>query len=237
VAKKLQSAGLKGLTLWTSGPFSIVCWMYAAGGGLYNSDWTKSTATNPANITAMQFLQDLVWKNKTSPRPGGPDFPLFEAGRVSMISGGKWPVESLKLAKFSSYDVQYFPKLGANRKTIFGVGGYPIYKHSSHPEEAWAFVKFLTTRQAFTLMTDLGFSIPARRSIAYDPKHMMPPRNYRIFYDSLAAALSVPAPPQFDEVESALDALYSKLLANEITATQMMKSLDGQITSILAKPV
>jgi multiple sugar transport system substrate-binding protein len=237
VAKKLHTSGVYGFNLWAAGTFGIVAWMLAAGGSLYNSDWTRSTATDPANIAAMQFLHDLVWKYKTSPRPGAPDFPLFEAGRVGMIAAGRWPVLTFNQAKFTTYDVQYFPQLSPHRKTIFGVGAHPIYKHSKYPEEAWTFLKFMTTRQALSYVTRLGFSIPSRRSIAYNPKLMVPPHNFRIYYDSLAAAQSVPSPPQFNEVETALNAVYSKMIANEITPAEMMKTLDRQITSILAKQV
>ncbi len=82
-----------------------------------------------------------------------------------------------------------------------------------------------------------GQGISPRRSIATDPTLMNPPHNYHVYYDSLAAAESVPAPPQFNEVETALNAGYTKLLAKEITPRAMLKQLDSQITSILAKPV
>ncbi len=237
VARKLRSIGAYGLNLWSGNTDFVAAWMDAAGGGLYNSNLTKSNATDPANVVAMQFLQDLVWKDKTSPRPGAPDFPLFEAGRVGMFAAGRWPVLSFNLAKFSAYDVQYFPQLSPQRRTLFGVGGYPIYKHSKYPEEAWTFLKFMSSRQAQQYVTQLGFSIPSRRSIAYDPALMIPPHNYRIYYDSLAAATPVPAPPQFNEVETALDAVYSKMIANEMTPAAMLKTLDGQINTILATPV
>jgi multiple sugar transport system substrate-binding protein len=237
VAKKLHAAGAFGFNPWAAGTFGVVAWMYAAGGDLYNSGWSKPTATNPANVQGMQFLQDLVWKDKTSPRLGSPDFPLFEAGRVGMIGAGRWPVISFNQAKFYNYDVQLFPKLAANRKTIFGVGAHPIYKDSKYPEEAWTFLKFLSTTQASRYATQLGFSIPSRRSVAYDATLMQPPHNFRIYYDSLAAAESMPAPAQFNEVESALNAVYSKMMANEMTPSAMLQALDSQITSILTKPV
>ncbi len=237
IARKLRAVGAYGFNPWAGGTFGIVAWMYAAGGALYNSDLTKSNATDPANIAAMQFLHDLVWTDKTSPRPGGPDFPLLEAGRVGMIAAGRWPVLPFDQAKFNAYDIQYFPKLSPHRKTIVGVGGYPIYRQTQHPEEAWTYVKFLASRQAMDYITASGFSVPARRSSSYNPKLMNPPHNYRIYYDSLAAARSVPAPPQFNEVESALNAAYTKMMANEMTPSDMMTTLDRQITSILAKPV
>jgi ABC-type glycerol-3-phosphate transport system substrate-binding protein len=237
VATKLRSVGAYGFNCWAAGTFGIVAWMYAAGGDLYNSDWTAPTATKAANIQAMQFLQDLIWKDKTSPKLGSPDFPLLEAGRVGMIGAGRWPVTSFEQANFTSYDVQFFPKLSSGRKTIFGVGAHPIYKNSKYPEEAWKFIKFLSTANSLRYATQLGFSIPSRRSVATDPALMIPPKNFHVYYDSLAAAESIPAPAQFNEVESALNAVYSKMMANEMTPTAMLQSLNQQITSILAKPV
>jgi len=237
VGRKLRAAGAYGFNPWAGGTFGIVAWMYAAGGDLYNSAWTKPTATNPANVKAMQFLQDLVWKEKTSPRLGSPDFPLFEAARVGMIGAGRWPVNTFQPAHFSDYDVQYFPQLSSGRKTIFGVGAHPIFKHSKYPEEAWKFIKFLSSTQASRYATQLGFSIPSRRSVAYDSKLMIPPHNFHAYYDSLAAAESVPAPAQFNEVESALNGVYTKMMANEMTPQAMLQSLNQQITSILTKPV
>lgn len=236
-AQKIHASGAYGFNLWPAGTFGIVAWMYAAGGGLLDPTFTKSTATNPANVKAMQFLQDLIWKSKIAPRPGAPDAPLFEAGRVGMVSAGRWPVPSYNAAKFYDYDVQYFPTLGPGRKNIFGVGANPIYKHSPHVEEAWTFLKYLTTRELQQYITGLGSSIPARRSIAYDAKSMTPPHNFKIYYDSLNSTASVPAPPQFNELETALDAVYSKLLANEMTPTDMLKALDGQLTTLLAQSV
>jgi multiple sugar transport system substrate-binding protein len=154
-----------------------------------------------------------------------------------MIGAGRWPVDTFNQAKFYDYDVQLFPKLAANRKTIFGVGAHPIYKGSKYPEEAWSFIKFLSGVEASRYATQVGYSIPSRRSVAYDATLMQPPHNFRLYYDSLAAAESMPAPAQFNEVESALNAVYSKMMANEMTPSAMLQALNQQITTILAKPV
>ncbi len=241
IAKKLVASGAYGYNFWSApGTFFIVAWMYAAGGALYNPSWTKSNATDPANVRAMQFLQDLVWKYKVAPRPGSPDFPLLQADRVGMISDGRWSINTFEVAKFYDYNVQLLPALSPQRKTIYGVGGFPIFKQSKYPEEAWQAVKFLLSRQAMAVGTKLGLSNPARRSLANNPSMAVPPGvpnyNYRVYYDALAAAASVPAPPQFNEAEVALIAGYSKLMANEISATDMLKALDTQLNAILAKP-
>lgn len=236
-AQKVKASGPYGYSVWPGGTFGIVCWMYAAGGGLLDPTLTRSTATNPHNVAAMQFLQDLIWKSKVAPRPGVPDFSLFEAGRLGMLGAGRWPVSSFNAAKFYDYDVQYLPTLGPGRKNIVGVGANPIYKHTPHVEEAWTFLKYLTTKELQRYITSLGASIPSRRSVAYDAKAMTPPHNFKIYYDSLDATRPIPAPPQFNEMETALDTVYSKMLANEMTPTAMLKTLDKQLTAILARPV
>jgi multiple sugar transport system substrate-binding protein len=236
-AKKIQASGPFGYSLWPAGTFGIVCWMYAAGGGLLDSSLTKSTATLPANEVAMQFLQDLRWKNKVSPSPIPDFYTLFQAGRTGMISAGRWPVAGYIAAKFSDYDVQYLPTLGPGRKNIFGVGANVIYKGGPHIEEAWKFLKYLSTKEYQLLNAALGASIPTRRSVAYNAQAMNPPHNYKIYYDSLNSTASVPAPPQFNEMESAVNALYSKLLANEVTPKQMLSQLDAQLKTVLAQPV
>jgi multiple sugar transport system substrate-binding protein len=236
-AKKVQASGPFGYSLWPNGTFGIVCWMYTAGGGLLDSTLTKSTATLPANVTAMQFLQDLRWKYKVAPSPDPNYTTLFQAGRTGMISAGRWPVAGYVAAKWTDYDVQYLPTLGPGRKNIFGVGANVIYKGGPHVEEAWTFLKYLATKEYQLLNASLGASIPTRRSVAYTASAMNPPHNYKIYYDSLNSTASVPAPPQFNEMESALDAQYSKLMANEITPKAMLTALDAQLKTVLAQQV
>ncbi len=240
-AKKLTKNGVYGYNVPAPNTFDISGWLTAAGGGLLNKNWTKSNATAPANIKAMQFVQDLVWKDKVAPRPGSPDFPLLEAGRVGMITAGRWAVNTFILAKFSDYDVQLAPMLGPGRATTFGVGAHPILKNARHPEEAWTFLKYLSTRPAMAYTTKNGYSNPSRRSVASDPSLMAPVNNpgenWHAYYDALDSAESLPAPAQFNEMESALIAAYTKMIANETTPAQMLQSLDSQINTILAKPV
>jgi multiple sugar transport system substrate-binding protein len=236
-AKKVQASGPFGYSLWPAGTFGIVCWMYAAGGGLLDSTLTKSTATLPANVVAMQFLQDLRWKYKVAPSPDPNFLALFQAGRVGMVSAGRWPVAGFLAAKFSDYDVQYLPTLGPGRKNIFGVGANVIYKNAPHTEEAWKFLKYLSTKEFQVANAALGASIPTRRSVAYDAHAMNPPHNFKIYYDSLNSTASVPAPAQFNEMESAVTAQYTKLMANEISPKDMLAALDAQLKTVLAQQV
>ena len=206
--------------------------MYAAGGGLLDPTLTKSTATNPPNVMAMQFLQDLIWKSKVAPRPGAPDFPLFEAGRVGMISAGRWPVpvvqrgEVLRLRRPVSADARAGPEEHRRRRRQSDLQAQPACRgsldlpqvphHQGTPavhHRPWR----QHPRPAFHRLQREGHDAAAQ------------------LQDLLRFARTrprpIPAPPQFNEMETALDAVYSKLLANEMTPTDMLTALDAQLTT------
>jgi multiple sugar transport system substrate-binding protein len=237
ICQKIKKSGPWGYAIPTGANIFPLAWEYAGGGLLLNADTTKSNALDPANVTGLQFLQNLVFKDKTTPRPGLAVEPLLAAGRIAMFSAGRFSVQPLLQSHFNTFDVQSMPVLGPHPKTVFGAGGHPIYKHSKHPEEAWTFLKFMCSRTAGSYLTKLGFANPSRRSLANDASLMTPPKNYRIFYGLLDQAVPLPAPVQDNDLEDAYYGLYTKLMANEISASDMMKTLDPKIKTILAKHI
>ena len=241
VAKKLKSEGVYAFNLPGGGTFALVAWMYAAGGSLLSPDLKKSNATDPANVAALQFLQDLVYKYKVSPQPSGglQDFPLLEAGRVGMVEDGRWAVATFNQAKFKTYDTQYLPRFGsAKRKCILGIGSFAVYKKTPHPEEAWKWVKFITSRESSLFFVQSGQGISPWRDIAQNGHVMVPPANYSMYYNSSAPGVGqpLPAPPQYNQTDAALTAVYTKVMANEMSAAEAMKQLDKQLATILAQP-
>ena len=241
-AKRLKAGGVYAMNIPSGGTFGLVAWMYAAGGGLLSPDLAKSNATDPANIQAMQFLQDLVYKYKVAPQPSASlqDFPLLEARRVGMVEDGRWAVATFNQAKYTTYNTQFLPRFGsAKRKCILGIGSFGTYKKTPHPEEAWKWVSFITSRESSQFFVQSGQGISPWRDIAQNPTLMVPPANFSMYYGASATGVgqSLPAPEQFDQTDTALTAVYTKMMANEMSAAAAMKALDTQLTSILAQPV
>ncbi len=225
------------------GLFIFECWSMAANGAnLLDASWTKSTALDPGNLTAWQFLHDLVWKYKYSPRPGAiPQATFFESGRLGTFFAGRWPLQTYILDKFCTpkgcpMDIQYFPILSGTRKTIIGIDGYPVIRTSKYPEAAWELSKFMSTKETMTDWMRQGTNIPCRRSLAY-ANWMSPPAHYREFWDSTKTGLiPVTSPPQYDEIDSATFRWFSKMMANEVTPKAALTGLDKDLKAILAKP-
>lgn len=214
-------------------------WMFANGTNLLSDDWTKSNLKDPRVLEVLQFLQDLVWKYKVSPKPPASHadiYSLMAAGKIAMAGGGRWPVLQMTKAGFHDFDIQYFPKW-REQITEYGVGGFVILKSTKYPQEAWKWVKFLTSRRALEIMTRVGQSIPSRRSVAESPAMFeLPPKNARIFYESIQGpnAKPVPSPPTYNRIEATWRRYLGRVLANELAPAAALQEADREFTDILS---
>jgi ABC-type glycerol-3-phosphate transport system substrate-binding protein len=214
-------------------------WMFANGTNLLSDDWTKSNLKDPRVLEALQLMQDLVWKYKVSPKPPASHadiYSLMAAGKVAMAGGGRWPVLQMTKAGFYDFDIQYFPKW-REQVTEFGLGGVVILTSSRYPQEAWQWAKFLSSKGAHELMTKVGQSIPARRSVAESPAMFeLPPKNAKIFYESILGpnAKPVPSPPTYNRIEAAWRRYLGRVLANEMAPAAALQECEKEFTDILA---
>jgi len=214
-------------------------WMFANGTSLLSEDWTKSNLKDPRVLEVLQFLQDLVWKYKVSPKPPASHadiYSLMAAGKIAMAGGGRWPVLQMTKAGFQDFDIQYFPKW-REQITEFGVGGVVIMKSTRHPQEAWKWVKFLTSKRALEMLTRIGQAIPSRRSVAESPAMFeLPPKDAKIFYESIlgANAKPVPSPPTYNRIEATWRRYLGRVLANELAPAAALQECDKEFTEILA---
>ena len=238
---KLKKRGIWGTAVDDNDTFFIECWSLAAGADLLNADRTKSTALQPGNLVAWQYLYDLIKTHAYSPIPGKiPEATFFESGRLGTFLSGRWGGYQLVQDHFKDADVQYFPTLnGGPRRTVYGVDGFPIFRSCKYPEAAWEFVKYMSTKPVMYDWTALGTNVPARKSLAYDASFMNPPAHFRQFYDSLSNGLGVPvaSPPQFLEMQTAIIKWFTGMLAGQATPQGALTGLDKDLTAILQKPM
>jgi ABC-type glycerol-3-phosphate transport system substrate-binding protein len=216
-------------------------WIFNAGSNLLSDDWSKSNANDPKLIEAITFMRDLVWEHKVSPQPpanNNDNQNLFVSGKISMMGGGRWPVLFLEQQNFKgNYNIVAWPKW-RDQVTEFGVGGFPILKASKKIDASYAWAKYLTTKEPFNYQAGLGSSIPSRRSVGYDDSVMKKgPQNWKLYYDSIEApnARPVPAPPEYNVVESIFRRYLSTTLANEQPPDAAMQAAHKEISDLLAK--
>jgi len=171
VAKKLTNRGKNryGYGLLSS-PDGVtfqnaMTWITQRGGTLFKkvSYGLAANTDAPAFVSALRWYTDLALKHKVTP-PSYANFSIadaesgFQAGALGMIVTGPSYLPQLKAnSKMNGkWNVALLPHGPANNYAF--LGGVPISMSSQtqHPEEAWAFIKYMTTPD-----NELGYLRPS----------------------------------------------------------------------------
>lgn len=238
IAKKLTKGDVYGFGIANAFWGSAIPWIFLAGGDLLNDDWTASTANAPNTVEAVQFMQDLIWTHKVAPNPTGADLlQMFGAGQLAMYAGGGNTRLAVMNAGLQDFDILYYPEW-RTQVHEYGGSGFPILKSSQNPDAAWELIKFLIKPESISSFVNEVAQTPARRSVAYDNwvQPGEPPEHYKIYYDMLdKQAKPVPAPPEYNEIESIFLRYFSLVTANEQTAQAAMDAAHEEMSQVLAK--
>jgi multiple sugar transport system substrate-binding protein len=195
-AKRLTKTGADGRieTFGTTLPDANLA-IASNGGALFNADYTRSEIDNPAAADALQKLTDLRDKYHVAPMPqqlqDTSPTQLFQTGRVAMMPGRTYMVIDFnKSIKDFTYDVALMPPM-KRRAVRLAVGGTCIAARTRHPREAWEFARFYGGADGgLQVLGKQKNCVPAVKALAYSPKYFLsgPPRNVRIFVDSIQDA-------------------------------------------------
>src|SRR5207244_4432901 len=140
--------------------FSPVSWGWptpgfplAWGGKWLSKDLRTFAVNTPEAAQLFQTLQDMVFKSKVAPRsatlPTG--FDPWQSGKLAMSMGGSWDTLRSRtyIGKRFEWDVAPLPKGPTGKRPNSPAGGaWSIAANSKHPNEAWAWVKFLTSKRS-----------------------------------------------------------------------------------------
>ncbi|MBW9115718.1 sugar ABC transporter substrate-binding protein [Rhizobium cauense] len=150
-------------------------WIYQNGGKFYDPATKKVAFDSPQSAEALQFVADLIHKDKAAPLPvAGADYEgpqkLFTAGRAAMILTGPWDVSPIKMGNPNlKWDVA--PSLTEKAQATMS-GGVSLFipKDAKHPAEAWDLLKrFVALDTEIAASVPNGMTMP-RKSWAADPK-------------------------------------------------------------------
>lgn len=133
------------------------------GTSMVNEDGTKSNLTDPAVIETVQRLADLSIKYHVAPSPSqsktlpAPAVAL-QSKKIAMDWDGQWVQLDLANAKVN-YDVGVLPKMKTNTNTLYGEV-MCIFENTEHPEEAWKFMKWMTSGEGTKDLITSGLWLP-----------------------------------------------------------------------------
>ncbi|MFH1419489.1 MAG: extracellular solute-binding protein [Planctomycetota bacterium] len=128
----------------------------------------------------------------------------FLAGNVGMAGPfGRWKCPTYRLIENFDWDFAPLPHAKGHkpRNGVF-TAGWAIAKNSKHKEEAWRFVKYMTSPRGQELMCEAGLAIPTLKRVAHGPVFLNPeqkPKNHQAFLDAAeyAEPIDWPADPRY----------------------------------------
>jgi multiple sugar transport system substrate-binding protein len=205
------------------------------GGDVLAADGKSIALDTPAAAGGIQFLQDLIWKDKVVPEPAlfAETGDAFEQGKAAMEINGSWLVATDEAANLT-FGIAPLPKGPAGRATSVNPTGAVVSKASKSPDAAWAFVKYLASPEAQQKIMALKASLPVNTSVLTGP--------YAASFDGaavLAGALDYahlkPSFKGYDEFATALQAELDEHVFNapDETAAEAIAKVKDHLNQLL----
>ena len=140
------------------------------GGDIISADHKTSLVGSDQAAGGIQYLQDLIWKDKVMPDASITDAlgDAFEQGQAAMEANGSWLVATHQAAGLD-FGIAPLPKGPAGQATSINPTGAVVYKGTKNADAAWAFVKYLASPAAQTKLMELKASLPANKEVLSGP--------------------------------------------------------------------
>ena len=135
-----------------SGAEPFLPWLAANGSNFQDAAGTRALFADEKGIEATRFLLDLYWKDHVSPpfRRQLSDDEVFNGGKVACITTGTWAGKYIMRDTEGKlrFDLTPFPPgpHGHGQATLTWGNMLVISRTSPHPDLAWEYIKFVTSR-------------------------------------------------------------------------------------------
>lgn len=135
------------------------------GGSILSDDKQTVTIDSPQNVETLTWMIDKVNTHKVTPSDaqmaGQSSEDLFKAGKIAMLRTGIWLLGDFTENANFNWDIALEP--GKTQKAHhFFANGVAVSANSDHPEEAYEWIKFLTSsKAAVDIRVAAGWELPA----------------------------------------------------------------------------
>lgn len=175
-AKKLATLGnnVQGFVMPKDGGAIFENLLQDNGGALLNSSQKKSALVSPATKKSLEYLQDLIYKEKVGPKniSGAEADNLMLAGSVGMYINGPWLNAGLKKNNIN-YGISTLVQAnkGEKKAILDGVGfGIPVSTDDSKTKAIYSFLKYWNTTEIGKEWSSKNKCAPYLKSVAADPE-------------------------------------------------------------------
>ncbi|OGO59323.1 MAG: hypothetical protein A2V85_09060 [Chloroflexi bacterium RBG_16_72_14] len=210
--------------------------VWQAGGDILTEDGATSALDRPESAAGIQFLQDLIWKEKVVPDPAifAETGDAFEQGVAAMEINGSWLVPTHEAAGIK-LGIAPLPAGPAGKATSVNPTGAVVYANTDAPEASWLLARYLASPEAQEKIMALKASVPVNKEILATSY----PASFdgaQVFADSLAFAHLKPAFVGYNEFATILQTELDENVFNapNKTAADAIASVNEELNGILA---
>jgi multiple sugar transport system substrate-binding protein len=211
--------------------------VWQAGGDILAPDRKSVLLDKPEAAQGIQFLADLIWKEKVMPDPATAQQlgDAFEQGQAAMEANGSWLIATHTAAGID-FGIAPLPAGPAGRATSVNPTGAVIAASSKAPDAAWEFVKFLASPVAQEQIMALKASLPINKSVLSGP-YASSFDGAKVLADALAYAHLKPSFAGYDEFATTLQGELDASVFNapNKTAAQALADVVPQLNALLGK--
>ena len=243
IAKKYTNAeaGQFGLAYWYPNLYYHSALMNAFGGRVFDSG-AKPVVDNPKNIESIKFL--LKWYKTDGILPADPSTALvstlFNSGKTPIVFDGPWFLG--EIADGIDYGVASLPCIdeagGAPMRPWVTVEGVYISAPSEHKEEAYEFVKYVTSLESAKPMAVNGRQLPANKAV-YDISEVADDPILSAFRRQLDFAVPMPNIAEMTMMWSPCTTAMNKIIRGTASPEAAMKeareAIEKSISSLRRK--
>ncbi len=214
--------------------------IYSMGGEVINDAKTESGFDNPNTIKALEFMgkvaqnvmppYDVVSENNEE--------ALFSSGKVAMVTMGSWMLAYLCNNDYviEHGDIAVLPKdaTTGRRVSIYNGLGWAAAANTARPDDAWALIEYMGSRDAQQKQSDLGIVISAYEGTTSNWVNAYPSFNLQAYLDMMD---DIVFRPYSNNTVVWNSMTYEKLIdlwTGARSAQEVSMEIDGEMNDILA---
>ena len=190
---------------------------------------------------SLEFLESLVEKGLAPQTAALRDVEvmdgvsLFSTGRIGMLVGRTYMLPEFSKLNNFDWDVALVPK-GNRRYSRLAVGGNCISAKTQHPQEAWEFVRYFSSPEAWKILGEFRNCVPANRTAARSDVFLhTPPLGIKTFIEALdTAEIENPGMVLWQEyVDKVITPTVESMLCGDISVDQAMQEMNKKGENLL----
>ncbi len=226
--------GVKLIREWKNWSDALLPLFWSHGADVFNADGTVFTLNSDQGKQALQLYDDMIFKDRVHPKPG--DELTFETGKLGMFTDRYSYVSKARAITDFEWDIAPMPSGTHGRGTSLGYAGYSVFQ-SDHPEEAMAFLKFVTNAESMGVTSQ--YFVPSRQSVLESDIFLKaapqpsPESIQTAVLDQMGEARIAPGHKNWQQIDVKIQTLLDFLYTQSRTADEVLKQMEDEVNPLM----